>query len=319
MNTQGLLITSLSKKIPLIKAVRDATERLGFFKEIHGCDIDSQCLGQYSVDHFWHVSPLSEMCPELFCSYCHEQRIGAILPTREEDLLFFATHRQFFKERDIDIMVSPFESVNLCLDKLRWADFLTERGFPVIASYIDCEACEGDLFVVKERWSYQGREVKTALTREEARTQSVHYKAPLFQRYYKGREWSVDVYCTKESKVKGVVARLRTKVVHGESQITETLGNDDLEKLVREMAECLNLVGPSVFQIIEDDKGNFHVIECNPRFGGASTASIAVGLDSFFWFLTECLNLPLPPFIRNQKEIKQVRMPCDHIFWVSHE
>ena len=81
------------------------------------------------------------------------------------------------------------------------------------------------------------------------------------------------------------------------------------------MADTLNLYGHAIFQIIEDWEGHFHVIECNPRFGGASTASVAVGLDSFLWFLMESagINLEGVPFLRSQKDIKQIRFMTDKI------
>ena len=75
-----------------------------------------------------------------------------------------------------------------------------------------------------------------------------------------------------------------------------------------------------MIQVIEDEEGSFHVIECNPRFGGASTASLAVGLDSFYWFLLECSgqNLQGYLFLRSQQEVRQVRYAADWILpWSS--
>src|SRR3546814_15369896 len=74
------------------------------------------------------------------------------------------------------------------------------------------------------------------------------------------------------------------------------------------------LNGPVVMQAILTDRG-LAVIEVNPRFGGASTASIEVGLDVFYWALLERLHpdMPLPAFERSTGEIRQVRVPQDII------
>jgi carbamoyl-phosphate synthase large subunit len=62
-----------------------------------------------------------------------------------------------------------------------------------------------------------------------------------------------------------------------------------------------------------DRNRNLHVIECNPRFGGASTLGIAVGLDSLHWSLLELsgADLRLWPFHRAPTQVRQVRVPHD--------
>jgi len=69
---------------------------------------------------------------------------------------------------------------------------------------------------------------------------------------------------------------------------------------------------PGRFAGILIDKG-LHVIECNTRFGGASTASIAAGLDSFYWGLLESSGVDMSdyPFLRTSGEVRQVRVPSD--------
>jgi carbamoyl-phosphate synthase large subunit len=64
--------------------------------------------------------------------------------------------------------------------------------------------------------------------------------------------------------------------------------------------------------------GKLQIIECNPRFGGASTTSIAVGLDSLYWSLTETLNdNEFPVFHRIPGEARQIRMSVDRVIYGS--
>jgi carbamoyl-phosphate synthase large subunit len=54
------------------------------------------------------------------------------------------------------------------------------------------------------------------------------------------------------------------------------------------------------------------IIECNPRFGGASTTAIAAGLDVLYWSLGEAFGLGLSPvFKRIAGEVRQIRLPAD--------
>ena len=94
----------------------------------------------------------------------------------------------------------------------------------------------------------------------------------------------------------GLVARTRDLVVHGESQVTTTLPDPTLLDRLRPMVEKLGLYGPFVLQALLTDDGELHLIECNCRFGGASTLGIAAGVDSFFWFLQEAAGADLRQF-----------------------
>ena len=111
-----------------------------------------------------------------------------------------------------------------------------------------------------------------------------------------------------------MIIRERVNVVDGESQITKTIHNPDLEQAVLPILTELKLYGHVVLQLILDENKEIHIIECNSRFGGASAASIAAGLDSFYWFLLESEGEVLEdyPFLRSAQSITQVRFPMDH-------
>ena len=104
-------------------------------------------------------------------------------------------------------------------------------------------------------------------------------------------------------------------VVNGESQITTSFKSESLEKLFTEIVFKLNLRGHVVLQAIIDNTGAIHLIECNSRFGGASTLSIAAGLDTFYWAILESTEESIDsyPYFRSETEVKQIRYPNDYI------
>lgn len=317
----AVLITSLSKKVPLAEAVRTAANKLGQFQEICGCDTNGSCIGQYAVDVFWHCPPLEKLTLEQVVSFCREHHITALIPTRDGDLEFYAQHAQRLKERGIYTLVSNPKSISVCLDKMKFADAMLKEHFPVIPAALSLSDIKSPFYVVKERRGAGSSKIGIKLTKEEAGQHAALLQEPIYQPYIEGREWSVDCYRTREGRVKGCVARLRNYVQGGESQVTTTAANPELEHLCQKMADHLGLYGHAIFQLIEDDQGAFHVIECNPRFGGASTASIAAGLDTFFWFFIESLGLSLQdyPFNRRKGEVRQIRYVTDRILpWPSY-
>jgi carbamoyl-phosphate synthase large subunit len=64
--------------------------------------------------------------------------------------------------------------------------------------------------------------------------------------------------------------------------------------------------------IVTNDR-EFNVIECNPRFGGASTTGIAAGLKPFHWSFLEAVgeDINSVPFFRRAENVRQIRFPQD--------
>ena len=212
-------------------------------------------------------------------------------------------------------MISPLETVRICIDKLVFCETLTKLGFPAIPTSTSVDTIGVTRVVLKERFGAGARGLLLDVAPLEATTRARELTAPLFQPFIRGVEYSADAYVGRNGRTRGVVARRRDVVVGGESQITTTLRHAGIESLCAQIAEKLGIFGHCVFQLIEDERGQLHVIECNARFGGASTLSIAAGLDSFCWFLLESRGQSLDsrPFVRPPRELRQVRYACDQV------
>src|SRR5665647_1774051 len=100
----SILITSISKKIPLIEAVKNAAHKLGDFQNIFGCDADLTCIGKYWVDEFWHCPPIETLSIEEVIQFCLKNKISVILPTRNDDVVYFSHHVEELKKKNIYVM-----------------------------------------------------------------------------------------------------------------------------------------------------------------------------------------------------------------------
>lgn len=312
----GILVTSIGNKIPLLKALRTAGTKITSNLMIHGSDCVYNCIGKYGVDQFWHCAPLNQMTIEEIITYCQKYTIHFIIPTRDMDLPFFAEYKEELQENEIAVHCSSLETILLCLDKKLFADFMNQNKVLVVPTFLTIDEFDSAYYVVKERYGAGCRQLGLKLTREKAIEHSKLLRDPIFQPYIEGHEWSVDVYRSFKGEVKGCVARQRNLVVNGESQVTTTFHHPVLEGICHSLSNLLNIHGHAIFQFIESKSDHqFYLIECNARFGGASTASVAVGLDSFFWFLVESRGEGLVdfPFSRLDGDVKQVRYPTDHL------
>jgi len=305
---RNILISSVSKKVPLIQAVREASKRINPDCSIIGADLDPNCIGQYFVDSFWQMPATDKLKVEDLVRYCKKENIRFIIPTRDGELSFYAGHRDTLKEEGIDVMISSKQSIDLALDKFSF--FQELEG--VIPTYLACQELKAFPCVVKARYGAGSAAVRCNLNREDALAYGDRSRDLVFQPYIKGQEYSADLYVTREGAVHGVVCRERNVITHGESQISITVRDEEITSKCHSCAAKMNLYGHVMFQFIrETSTGKLFVLECNPRFGGASTTSIKAGLDSFFWFFTEAEGRPLPRFDRLSHEVKLVRSARD--------
>lgn len=310
-----VLITSVSAKISLITCVRDSLSQNELEVQIIGADSNPHAIARHFTDDFWHMPYLSELSVGKLIDYCKMQQIDMIIPTREGELQFFATHKNILEQNGIFVMVSNELALITVQDKLHFYQFLREKDYNGIITSLSVEEIDSDRFVVKERFGAGSANLILNVTKDEASELAQNLKHPIYQPYIEGTEYSIDVYVDRKGKSKGAIARERVLVVDGESQITKTIKHEKLEKMAMSLAEALNLQGHVMFQVIIDHSGNYYIVECNPRFGGASTLSIRAGLDSFYWFLLEAQGKDISklPFNRTKRELTQVRYKKDLI------
>ncbi len=309
----NVLVTSISRKIPLLQAVKKAMQKLGGTGKLIGSDLNTDCLGRYFVDEFWTMPRLSDFTSETLLAALRERNIQAVIPTRDGELLFWAEHKPMLREHGISVMVSDAQPVSTCLDKLLFYQTASGQNGHAIFTTDDPAQLPGGPLVVKERYGAGSLNIRLNVTAEEARQAFSVFSHPIVQPFITGQEYSVDAYVTASGEVKGVVGRTRDLVVNGESQVTTTVFNNELERVSTTILRALNLYGHVVLQLLKDEAGGWHLIECNSRFGGASTLSIAAGLDSFYWFLLESAgeDLAATLFIPSVKPLRQVRYPAD--------
>lgn len=306
-----VLITSISKKVPLIKAVRDAAENQPNAFKVIGADCNADCLGRYFVDQFWNMPLIDRLSIQTLVDYCKKESVSVIFPTRDGELVFFAKHQEKLSKEGIEVMISSYKGITVSHDKFEFSRFCEDS----IPTELDIHSLEAGHYVVKERFGAGSLSAGIKLLKDDAFRHSQTLKEPVFQPFVDGKEISVDLYRRKDGVCHGVVCRERALIVHGESQITRTFRSPGLEKRSCELANQLDLYGHVMFQyIIEKDSSRTFLLECNPRFGGASTASIKAGLDSFRWFLQESCNIALPAFSRQPHELTMVRHAEDAFF-----
>lgn len=312
-----VMITSAAKKIPLLRRVKQAAAKLHPDIRVLAADASASALAQHFSDGFWTMPYLRDLDAISLTAACRERGVTHLIPTRDGELAFFAGHREALKQAGISIMVSAPEAVDVCLDKLHFASFGLEAGLPVIPAHESLPTDAEGTWVVKERYGAGSLSMGLNLSADEARAHAAKLTAPIFQPFVSGmQEFSADIYVDRSGQMKGCVIRTRDVVVNGESQVTTTTANPALAEVCQKLVAALPFYGHIIVQAFVDAQGAVHLIEVNPRFGGASSLAIEAGLDSFYWFLLESQGADLrdcPCLHDPARRLRQVRHAHDLI------
>lgn len=304
-----LLITSIADKIPHLKAAELAIRNSQYFTDLIPSDCDENCIAAHINKNFWKTQPIQNLSPTEFIKECERKEIRAIIPTRSGELDYFASNLDVFAVNNIHILCSNKQAIHYFTNKTVFFEKAKQQFQPNMIPVLERESLNDSYsrFVVKEECGSGSMDLKLGLSAEEALIQSKELLKPIFQPFIQGKEFSADSYVDKKGTCLGTVLRWRNLVRNGESQITQIFRHKKIEEWISRFLEEHHLYGHAVTQGLIQDNGTFSIIETNPRIGGASTASIEAGLDSFSWFLLEASGKSLQLDRRNLK-IKELTM-----------
>ncbi|MEJ6523813.1 MAG: ATP-grasp domain-containing protein [Opitutales bacterium] len=285
-----LLFSSLSAKIALFQSVANQAQLIDPNCKIVGADSDIHCIGAKQIEHFVEMPYIKDLNQDILLKFCKENKIQFVIPTRDGELQFWAMHQEFLLENQIGVMISSSTAIALCEDKYALFNHLEYAPTPSIKTSLsmDTLASSCDRFVVKERIGSASRSIGLNLKKEEVEVHLSCLQDPIFQPQINGREFSAETWIDQEGKPHGIVLRWRISVVNGESHETKTFKNPDWTKKILETVGMIKgLKGHILAQVIVDENDCLHLVEINPRLGGASPLSLAAGLESINWSLLE--------------------------------
>jgi carbamoyl-phosphate synthase large subunit len=304
----NILVTSLSRKVPLLLALRDAAGGA----TVWGADSDPECVGRYFADRFWEMPPLTKPGVDAaLLELCEREQIGLVIPTRDGELELFAGLRDELADRGTYVPIGSLDAVQVCLDKLRFAEHCERAGLPTPPTATSVEDAGAEALVVKERYGAGSAQLGIGLDRDAARAHGERLGQPVFQPVVDGVEHSVDVYVNREGQVVEAAPRTRIKVHEGESTVTETVEHPALAAVAIALAESLDLRGHLVIQgFTQGDE--VVLLECNPRVGGASTLGFRAGVDTPAWAIREARGEAVAPQVGGYRRgLRMVRYPAD--------
>jgi carbamoyl-phosphate synthase large subunit len=297
----NVLITSVSRKVGLVRSFQDALAKEGG-GDVIAADASPTAAALYVADEHYLVPQSDEesFIPSLV-RLCSERNSRLVVPTRDEELPVFAKHREAFDRIGVRVMVPDLSTVGICQDKFRFAKFCAENRLGTPRIYEDFKEAVFPLFV-KPRRGKGSRGTFFVRTRRELEGVLAYLGGDtVVQEYIDAPEYTIDLFADFSGNVLSVVPRQRILVVGGESFVSKTVKNPLLSDEAIRLANKLRLVGHSTIQCFLNH-GAVKFIEVNPRYGGGAALGFAAGAPTPLYLVKLVKGEKLYPMIGKFKD-----------------
>jgi len=298
----NILVTAVSRRVALIRAFKAGLLKLGLEGNIVACDVDPLSAGISFCDKF-RLVPLSTNSDYInsVIDVCKQESISLLIPTIDEEIIFFGKHKKRFEDIGVKIPVVDEEVGDICNDKYKTYIHFKKHNLPIAKTYLPEELKDINLeypLFIKPRIG-RGAIGTHPVNNKKELDFFLHYVGdPIVQPLLTGKEYTIDVLSDFDGKVISVVPRQRLVIRSGVSDRGITCKNGELIELSKTVAETLRLIGPSNLQCKVDDNGKATFFEVNPRFSGAIQLTIKAGAD-FPAMILRMLNEKAEPEIGN--------------------
>lgn len=256
-----------------------------------GCNIYPKewVVESCEVDVFYQAPPVADQDEylEFIKNLCAKEKIDYILPMIDYEIDLFNVNREWFEKHNVMLCISPKDSLDIIRNKKKLADFAAKKcpmthTIPTMMLR-DVQKLQWEFPVVCK--PYNGRSsqgLKYIYTQQEwddfvsVADKNIYIVEP----YIDGPIVMVEI--VRQINPHKVVAMTRRELMstpHGCSTAVYVYQDKKLEEATKVLADKLNVWGDVNFEYILDKNGEYHLVECNPRFSAGCEFSCMGGYD----------------------------------------
>jgi carbamoyl-phosphate synthase large subunit len=303
----NILLSCSSNKTLLLKWIFKSIKKIKIKAKVFAGDSDKNVVSKFFCDCFWHMPVLKEKNLGKILKFLKDNKIKIIFPTSDKELFFWSKHKNLFYKKKIFIMISEFETIKGCLDKLKFYNILKNNKNIHFTSRSLEDFNNKTRLVAKNRYGSGSKDIFINLSKKEI-SLIKNKKNFIYQKFLKGKEFSVDCYFDNNHNLLSYSPRYRDKINNGESEITTVFKNYSLRKILIKISQSFKFKGHVMFQGILSRNKKIKIFECNPRLGGASYISSFQSSDSIANFISENISLKKLFLHKNRKIINEKKM-----------
>jgi carbamoyl-phosphate synthase large subunit len=289
----NILITSAGRRVSLVKFFKIELKKVFIDAKVFATDFNPELSSACHVaDGFFKVVKVTdENYIQELLKICIENGIKLIIPTIDTELLILSKNINYFRNKNIEIVISDFEMVSIFRNKRLTHDFFsnqkincakefskTNYELPIYIKPIDGSRSV-DNFVI--------------LNQEQITDYHLENHKLMFLEYLdhsKHTEFTIDMYYDKNSYLKCLVPRQRLEVRDGEVNKAITKSENFNAEIWKKLNFIAGFRGCVTLQIFVNNYTNaIYGIEINPRFGGGFPLSYLAGANFVKWIIDEYL------------------------------
>lgn len=278
-----ILFTSVGRRVELVQQFHEAARRLEISLCVWGADITPTAPAMCFCDEKAIVPRIKDKAyiPTLL-ELCRENKIDALIPTIDTDLLLLAENRERFDAIGTTVWVGSPEKVHLCRDKRLTAEYFHSIGLQSPSPVDDVKVYNGGFpAFIKPKDGSSSINAYRVDNEEDLIARAAQIEGYIIQPFISGREYTVDIFCDDRGNPVYITPRLRTAVRSGEVLKTQIAQDTQIIQEMKKLVQDFCPRGALTVQLIRDERtGNDQYIEINPRFGGGAPLSMKAGADS---------------------------------------
>lgn len=201
----------------------------------------------------------------------------------DEEIKNISNSKFLYKAAKKKIILSSKTSINICLDKYKFAIYCQKNNINVPENKSPYK------YLIKPRIGRGSRGIKIVTDKKEISFYQRNKKF-ISQRYIDGQEYSIDCYFDSKNKYYFGLVRKRV-ITNGVSLIGDVVNKPDIIDFCIQTSNFFKFYGPINFQLIVEDKTNrIYLIEINPRLSGSIFFSMLSGFNPIKYAFNEIEN-----------------------------
>lgn len=234
---------------------------------------------------------------------CKEQQIDALLSLNDLELPILAENKAKFEAEGVKVIVSDPSVIDIAFDKYKTAQWVESLGLKSPKTYVRLEDAKhaletGELhfpLFMKPRWGSGSIGLASIADMEELdiyyhllmkqvkktilATASVGDEYIMIQEKLTGNEFGLDVMNDLEGNNVAVSVKQKLAMRAGETDKAVTLDLPEVREIGHKIGTALKHIGNLDVDVMQNEKGEYCVLELNPRFGGGFPFSYEAGVN----------------------------------------
>jgi carbamoyl-phosphate synthase large subunit len=287
----NILLTSVGRRVELLKAFRESMSRSNITGKIVTTDLKRNAPASFLAD-------AAELVPRIdrpdyidrLLDICDRHHIDLLIPLIDTELPLLSLHEQRFRDRGVTVVISSAAVNDICHSKNKTGLFFKTIGVKTPKIYQLEEVKDRDFPVlIKPNQGSASVGVYKIENRTELNFFANYVEDSIIQELISGEEYTIDVLVNFRGKAISIVPRSRLETRAGETSKGTTVKNPELIAAAKYIVESLpGAIGCITIQCFLQSDGKITFIEINPRFGGGYPLAYRAGADFPLWLFQLC-------------------------------